>query len=233
MMKSFVFNNFIHHDEQNYFPQNNASIKPNKYITNILFAVNELLKIRNHTVFYDIGANCGVFGWLCKHHSCDYYAWEPNTQLNQYILKNSMPKQIINHAISDHVGKIGFEINQLSQSSHCDDHSSHQIECATIDSYDFDKPDIIKIDVEGHEYPALKGAEQTMINHKPWLVIEDKWHNQSIHDFMINLGYQCHTKWRIDSIWHHLDNPIDHAPWQPPDSLQIFNQPVSEWRLKN
>lgn len=47
--------------------------------------------------------------------------------------------------------------------------------------------DIIKVDVEGCEFEVLKGAEQTLLTHKPILVVE--YPNQEIVEYLSSLGY--------------------------------------------
>ena len=46
------------------------------------------------------------------------------------------------------------------------------IKLRTLDSYNYQNVDIIKIDVEGFEIPVLNGAKQTILSHRPWIQIE-------------------------------------------------------------
>lgn len=50
--------------------------------------------------------------------------------------------------------------------------SKVEVKTKPLDSYDFDKIDFIKIDVEDHEYKLLLGAKETIKKHKPVLYIE-------------------------------------------------------------
>ena len=50
--------------------------------------------------------------------------------------------------------------------------SKVEVKTRPLDSYDFDKIDFIKIDVEDHEYKLLLGAKETIKKHKPVLYIE-------------------------------------------------------------
>ena len=47
-----------------------------------------------------------------------------------------------------------------------------QIETRTLDSFNLTDVDFIKMDVEGHEISAIRGAEQTIINNSPVIFIE-------------------------------------------------------------
>ena len=50
--------------------------------------------------------------------------------------------------------------------------SKVEVKTKPLDSYDFDKIDFIKIDVEDHEYKLLLGAKETIKKHKPVLYME-------------------------------------------------------------
>ncbi len=62
-------------------------------------------------------------------------------------------------------------------------------------------PRLIKFDIEGAEYEALRGSERLIRNHKPVILIEDMGQNMRCFDYLTDLGYKC-----IDVI--HL-KPID------------------------
>lgn len=51
-------------------------------------------------------------------------------------------------------------------------YTTHTVTVNTLDSYNFNDVDIIKIDCEGYEFPIIKGAEQTIRNCRPVVQIE-------------------------------------------------------------
>jgi hypothetical protein len=71
----------------------------------------------------------------------------------------------------------------------------------TLDSFQFDKIDLIKIDVEGHELNVLKSGKETILKYKPVILFEC-WDNESPHwndipntsvelmNYIKSLGYQ-------------------------------------------
>ena len=65
-----------------------------------------------------------------------------------------------------------------------------QVETKTLDSYEFDQVDFIKIDVESYELKVLQGAENTIRKHKPIMYIEVC--DPEAYKFMENLdiGYR-------------------------------------------
>ena len=46
------------------------------------------------------------------------------------------------------------------------------VEVKTLDSYNFEDVDIIKIDTEGYEFPVVMGAEQTIVSQRPIVQLE-------------------------------------------------------------
>jgi len=162
----------------------------------------------------DVGAYVGDSSLiLSKYTEKKVYAFEPfneafrelqlNIELNDK--KNIIPVKL---GLSDTVGikKLFFAENNLSISTNDPDKSLSkgacsniiEIETTTIDHFALEhnlKIGIIKIDAEGAEQAVLRGAVETIKNHKPILLISI-YHN--IDDFFcikpwidkLNLGYR-------------------------------------------
>lgn len=67
-------------------------------------------------------------------------------------------------------------------------------------------PTVIKIDIQGGEYPALKGAKETIKKHKPVICWENSRENtdkEDIYDFLTDLGYRGIFQYKEDAIWVH------------------------------
>lgn len=62
----------------------------------------------------------------------------------------------------------------------------HQFKVQKLDDFNLE-PDFIKIDVQGYEFLALKGGEETIRNHKPILLIETP--GADIIDYLTGLNY--------------------------------------------
>lgn len=64
------------------------------------------------------------------------------------------------------------------------------ISCRSIDSYNFSNVSLIKIDVEGMELKALRGAEKTIGLFKPYIIIESYPNKfEGICKFLKNMNY--------------------------------------------
>jgi FkbM family methyltransferase len=158
---------------------------------NISFIKN---KISNCKVFFDIGANVGIYSYQL----CDYfkgvtiYAFEPNPVLAKILKKtieyNHLPNfNVVQKGVSSSKGSFKFYLDYENDGGHSlnqDFIKYHQnqkkdfiyIETCTLDEFvienRIEKIDFIKIDIQGLEKDALQGAINCLKLFKPILLIE-------------------------------------------------------------
>lgn len=132
-------------------------------------------------VCWDIGAQTGFFSCLFATLSGPggrVHAYEPMPQSYAMILRNIRENglearvTIKNMACSDAKGAV--PMTQASGMFVVDHESSdaRQIACVRLDQEGLRAPDLIKIDVEGHEPAVLRGLEGVLKGASPQLVIE-------------------------------------------------------------
>jgi len=65
------------------------------------------------------------------------------------------------------------------------------VSCERLDDIYTGVTSFMKIDVEGHELPVLKGATETIKKHKPTIAIEihDFSEDSETHQYLKSLGY--------------------------------------------
>ena len=80
------------------------------------------------------------------------------------------------------------------------------VETRTLDSYEFDQLDFIKIDVEWFELRVLQGAENTIRKHKPIMYIE--MNDTEAYIFMKNLdlGYNIFYASELNRLYKAAEN---------------------------
>jgi len=138
-------------------------------------------------VFYDIGANIGMFSayFMLNRPDTHLYAFEP-VDLSFKCLSNSL----LNFSDNVHLYKnaIGLE-NENKKIYKCDlndgGHSfyngsdtrqSEDVVVVNLDSFRVNNsiplPDVVKIDVEGFELEVLKGISNIILESKPVMLIE-------------------------------------------------------------
>lgn len=125
-------------------------------------------------VFYDIGANVGIYTCLVadKLESGQVVAFEPHPEMFDVLRRNADQNDVSgslqNVALSDHDGTVamvsrGYTGHQLVSTR---DETTLTVETTRADSLveggEIPLPDVCKIDIEGAEYLALSGLERTL-----------------------------------------------------------------------
>ena len=97
-----------------------------------------------------------------------------------------------------------------------------KVKCVTLDSFcrlHNLSPNLIKIDVEGHEFNVIKGAEATIRRHKPFIVfefIEQFWEEKNIKS-IFNFLSPCYHLIRIEDGVDATETYKDYRAQNNPD----------------
>ena len=145
-----------------------------------MYLVNSLVKKRGR--FLDIGSNIGIYTYFFSNKFSYVDSFEPLTEITNRIKKlNKQNIEIHNVALSNCNSQLTFYIPIIDGKSVTSRASlelqeipfeERKVEVKTLDSYEFNNVDLIKIDVEGHEYSVLEGSLLTIKRCKPILLIE-------------------------------------------------------------
>jgi FkbM family methyltransferase len=131
--------------------------------------------LRPGDLFVDIGANVGSYTVLASASiGAKTICFEPipltYTRLISNIEVNNMEHKVTAHnvALADEPGELTFSTDQNCMNHVIADHESSPasviVQVCTLDEYIKEAPFLIKIDVEGYEMPALRGAVSTLSN---------------------------------------------------------------------
>lgn len=173
-------------------------------------------------VAIDCGANIGVFtiewaklmtGWgsviAFEPQEFIYYALAGNIALN-----NCGNARAVQAAIGADAGMIGMpEIDYEKPANFggvtLDAKSRGEHQLMTIDSWEFPRVDLIKIDVEGMELDVLTGAACTIEQCRPAMLIEfHKVDEAELRNRLLHYGYHILQSGKIDFLAIHKDDPI-------------------------
>jgi len=145
----------------------------NDYETETREAIENILE--RGDVFVDLGANIGFFTLLAARivgPEGKVFAFEPTPSTRKFLVKNVLENDfndrvvIENYAISDRRSKAKFSVTALSEyNSICVGEGGREgtieVDTISLDEYFLEKGmmrvDLIKMDIEGQELPAMRG----------------------------------------------------------------------------
>jgi FkbM family methyltransferase len=160
--------------------------------------------VRPGGVFYDIGANVGFYTLLASKliGSGQVVAFEPAPR-NLFYLKRHLELNRVGNveamelAVSDKDGTANFEVEETGFMGHLSGGEGITVSTASLDSLieqgKLPAPNCIKMDIEGAEFQALRGARRTFERHHPILFLAT--HGREVHANCVQLlrkwGYSC------------------------------------------
>lgn len=139
----------------------------NKYLPAL-----KLTKGRKHAV--DIGANVGLWSRLMVMDFDKVTAIEPIAEHRACFKRNVEGAELLPVAVGSSPGKLRIHVPAEHIASAYVSDEGEEVDVVTIDSLGIDQIDFLKIDIEGFEYEALLGGEQTIRSTKPVIIIEQK-----------------------------------------------------------
>ena len=173
-------------------------------------------RLRPGDVFYDLGANMGLFSLLaarCVGESGKVFSFEPDPVNAERVRRNAKRNSfsqitVVESGVWSSAGILDFTTADcaspdrgvgsfLSANAGA---ASVPIRVIALDDFvrDAPRPDGIKCDIEGAEVHGLRGAERLLASHHPWIVAE--MHSESndriSRELLADFGYTVVT---IDS----------------------------------
>src|SRR3989344_8303444 len=147
-----------------------------------------LKHLKDDAVLYDIGAHMGYYTALAEKllaHG-EAHAFEANKNLCKYLhwnFSNATTVHIACMAVADRIGEVDFyDVSDVEDSSTSSrfpltEHpvAPSKVNATTIDTYvhaGHKPPTVLKLDIEGGEYDAIRGAADTIQRNKPVILME-------------------------------------------------------------
>lgn len=151
----------------------------------------------------DIGANYGLMSYNMSKHFDLVSSFEIVPEVNECFKLNANKFNLKNVNIYDcGLGNkeqkvaLNFDPNKTF-STHVDPNSTGDVVVKTLDSFEFENVDFIKIDAEGYETYIIQGALKTIKKYKPVILYERKGHSarynqekNSVLDILKKYGYK-------------------------------------------
>ena len=161
--------------------------------------------VEPETVFYDVGANVGFYSLLAAAlvgAAGHVFAFEPLPRNVGYLkrhlaLNRAANVRVFELAIGEHEGVGSFAAEPTGFMGRLSDEGAITVRVATLDALldrgQLAPPHYIKMDIEGAELSALRGAQQCIQQHRPLIFLAT--HGRDVHTACCQLleswGYEC------------------------------------------
>lgn len=165
----------------------------------------------NKRIAVQAGGNCGVWPRELAKHFGYVYTFEPDADNFYCLCHNATAPNIFKFQAA-----LGSEHKTISMNLSKNIGAHHMNEGAgsypvlRIDDLNLPACDFIELDIEGYEYFALKGAEETIKKYRPVIQIEHKLHAgrygknpNEVLEYLEDLGYKIIRRLNSDLIWRH------------------------------
>ena len=187
----------------------------------------ELLPIivPHNKVAVDIGANKGLYTYFLSKIAKHVVAYEPIHVLAKFLRQAvSSNVTVKEKAVSDRIGnmeihvpkengKLFYNLGSLEIQQTDRTCIQQDVDLTTLDAENLVDVGFIKIDIEGHELKALKGATRTIIRDQPTILIEvldnHNW-DASALGYLEELGYEVFV-YEDRTLKHHSFSEQDKA----------------------
>jgi FkbM family methyltransferase len=165
------------------------------------------LIVRPSDKVIDVGGNRGVYAYQLWKMGAKIEVFEPNPLCSDVLKAWAVGKssvRVYSVALSSRSGYADLHIPiDVSGTEHDSSASieytyvhgrDQTVPLQTLDSFRFEDVSLIKIDVEGHEYSVIEGAEATIFSSKPALLVEIEQRHigrpiNDVFDKILSLGY--------------------------------------------
>ncbi len=169
-----------------------------------VLVLEEILAKHVDAVFLDVGCNKGEYTYAASKflQPFNIFSFEPNPKLNYVLSKIFSDVNVLPYALSNEEIKAKFKVPSLNgyeddslgsldtENKETNETSADifEVQCKRLDdvatSYKINRIDFIKIDVEGFELSVLDGAQHTIEEHSPLLLIEIEKKNHKEHSVL-------------------------------------------------
>lgn len=180
-----------------------------------------ILKPRHPDTVVQAGGHCGVWPLWLSGRFRYVVTVEPDPE-NFECLRANCSREIengsifaVNACLGEKPGSIQVRYNERNTGGHKGTREPGPTSVITIDGLQLDACELIVLDVEGMELPALQGAEKTLDRFSPVLMLEDRGHgdrhgwggHDQLFGWLKKRGYVERARVSYDVVLIRADRP--------------------------
>lgn len=171
------------------------------------FAVIEKY-LKQRRLAIDVGAHIGTYASKMAGMFETVHAFEPAKRNYDLLVANTACYGNVtqhNYAVGASHGEAYFHIAGKSLSHHISiEPTDTVVQVRRLDAFKFECCDFLKVDVEGYEYFVLYGAVDLIRDHRPLVMIEEKFDPQrQASAFLVSLGYREVARIKHDRVFRY------------------------------
>ena len=204
--------------------------------------------LKDDSVFIDIGTNKGIYLYQAEKtiKNGTIIGFEPNKKLVAFVSKLFKTAKVYPFAVSSKSGISvlnipkkgnGLQDTRASLEALGDDVEKIEIDTIRLDDWvkeqEITKIDLVKIDVEGHEFDSVKGCEIILKTIRPVFIIEielrhAKYPIDAIFNFITDFGYAVYyfDRKTLQPVPFQVSEMAD---FQKDDYLNDFNRYINNF----
>ena len=198
-------------------------------------------------VFWDVGANIGWYTWECAavRPDFDIVSFEPDLKNLECLRRTSrrwnLPKHtIVSSAVAEHSGRAIFRPDDITGATGTLNETDRafttthyeriprliEVETISLDEFarEHEAPSIIKMDIEGTELSALKGASDLIGRFQPILFLETYSQRHEIFSYLEQFGYRLYDSDRKQEIDDTTINIVAFSPDRFPAVAKLLSE---------
>ena len=153
-----------------------------------------LENIKEFKTFIDVGANIGIWSHPFKDKFKKVISYEPSPRNLECLYKNMQGEGDIREY---GLGNENTEAEFVDSDDNCGNahivnkkkKHSYTIRVKKLDDENLESCSLIKIDVQGYEWPVIQGAMKTIEKFRPWVVFEPNQDVNEMISYFHNLRY--------------------------------------------
>ena len=167
---------------------------------------NSLSRVKKWRTALDIGSHVGFWTKDLSQKFETVHAFEPTQKNIECFKKNIITENVTLHPYAVGEKECFVTMKQkVENSGSCVVKSTNLeqgIEMKTIDSFNFENVDYIKLDIQGYELLALHGAKNTILKYKPIINIEQKaGTSTAAQEYLKTLGAKIISKYEKEVVF--------------------------------